>query len=260
MFKKLMKFAILASEKDAAAMNIALELEKANIKIICLKTDSIYSENIDKQIFADLFIFVSKHKSEQKNKTLTIHAPGNWGQADFGGSPNKVCPTASFFLKHLFLILTEKARGSDYKVSLECTHHGPYLEKPCCFVEIGSSEEEWCDKNAAIIVAQAVKEAITTDINPNWISCIGIGGPHYCPNFNKVQASKKYALGHIIPEYALPLTKEMLKEAIEKTLPQPEFAVLDWKGLPGKKERENILALIEQTKLKCIKTEKAKDE
>lgn len=254
-----MKFKILASRKDPAAMNIAAELEKVGTKPVYLETDSIYSENIDKQIFGDIFIFISKHKSEQKSKTLTIHAPGNWRQADFGGQPGRVCLTASFFLKHLFMILNEKAKNSGYKVSLECTHHGPCLEKPCCFIEIGSGEEEWHDKNAAKIVAETVKQAISTDIGIGWVSAIGIGGPHYCPNFNKIQLSEKYALGHIIPEYSLPLTKEMLCEAIEKTLPQPGLAILDWKGLVGAEERKNIVSLLEQAGLKYIRTDKAKE-
>ena len=257
LFKKLMKFKILASKKDPAAMNIASELENLGTKPVYLETDSIYSENIDKQLFGDIFIFISKHKSEQKNKTLTIHAPGNWRNADFGGQPGQVCPTASFFMKHLFLILNEKAKNSEYKVSLECTHHGPYLEKPCCFIEIGSSESEWHDKNAARIIAESVKQAISSDIGIGWVSAIGIGGPHYCPNFNKVQLSEKYALGHIIPEYSLPLTESMLKQAIDKTLPSPGLAILDWKGLVGAEERKNILSLLEKFKLKHIKTSDA---
>jgi len=254
-----MKFKILASKKDPAAINIALELEKLGVKPVYLETDSIYSENIDKQLFGDIFVFISKHKSEQKSKTFTIHAPGNWRNADFGGQPGRVCLTASFFLKHLFMILDEKAKNSGYKVSMEVTHHGPYMEKPCCFIEIGSSEEEWKDKNAAKIIAEAVKQAISTDIGIGWVSAIGIGGPHYCPNFNKIQLSSKYALGHIIPEYSLPLTGEILKQAMENTLPQPELAILDWKGLAGAEERKNILALLEQAGLKYIRTDKAKE-
>jgi D-aminoacyl-tRNA deacylase len=255
-----MKFKILASKKDPAAQNIAAELEKLGLgsKIVYLETDSIHAENIDKQIFGDIFIFVSKHKSEQKNKTLTVHAPGNWRQADLGGQPGKVCLTASFFLKHLFLILNEKAKNSEYKVSMEVTHHGPYMEKPCCFIEIGSGEEQWQDKNAAKIIAQSVQQAISTDIGIGWISAIGIGGPHYCPNFNKVQLFSNYALGHIIPEYSLPLTPELLAEAIEKTLPAPELAILDWKGLGKAESRQEILKLLEQAGLKYIRTDKAK--
>ena len=102
LFKKLMKFKILASKKDPAAMNIAAELEKFGAKPIYLETDSIHSENIDKQLFGDIFIFISRHKSEQKSKTLTIHAPGNWRQADLADSPKKSVQQHHSFLSIFF--------------------------------------------------------------------------------------------------------------------------------------------------------------
>jgi len=253
------KFVILASRKDHAGMNIARQLEILGERVNYLDAESIYSENIDKKIEGDFFIFVSKHKSEKNVKTLTVHAPGNWRKADFGGQLEKVCPTNSFFLKHLFLILSEKAREKirDFQVSLEATHHGPYLEKPCYFIEIGSSENEWKNETAARIIAETVQEAIETyDSDEKFISAIGIGGPHYCPNFNKVQASKEYALGHIIPEYTLPLTDKMINEAIEKTLPKPKSVVLDWKGLGKSEQRQEVIKLIEKAELKYVRTDK----
>jgi len=256
------KFVILASRKDLAGMNVSKQLESLGIKVDYLDTESIYSENIDKKIRGDFFIFVSKHKSEKNVKTLTIHAPGNWRKADFGGQIEKVCQTNSFFLKHLFLILSKNAKEKikDFQVSLEATHHGPYIEKPCCFIEIGSSENEWKNKDAARVIAETIQEAVKT-YNPgkNFISAIGVGGPHYCPNFNKIQASKEYALGHIIPEYAMPLTEKMLDEAINKTLPKPEIVILDWKGLGKSEQRQKIIGLVEKTGLKHIKTSDVKD-
>ncbi|MBU0615902.1 MAG: hypothetical protein KJ601_07455, partial [Nanoarchaeota archaeon] len=45
-------------------------------------------------------------------------------------------------------------------------------------------------------------------------------------------------IGHICPKYILPsLTKDMIEQAINKTLPKPSFAVLDWKGLGKDKSR-----------------------
>lgn len=254
------KFVIVSSKKDPAGMNIAKKLENLYVEVNYLETESIYSENINRDIEGDFFIFVSKHKSEKNIKTLTIHAPGNWKKADFGGKDGKVCPTNSLFLKHLFLILNKKAKGLDFQISLEVTHHGPYIKKPCCFIEIGSSENEWRDLSTAKVIAETVDEAIKT-YNPSikMISTIGIGGPHYCPNFNKVQLSKDYALGHIIPEYTLPLTLEMLEEAIEKTIPKPELAILDWKGCKNSEERQNILVLLEKFKLNYIKTSDVKN-
>ncbi len=48
----------------------------------------------------------------------------------------------------------------DYEVSYECTHHGPSLNVPAMFVELGSSEKQWNDSRAAEAVAHAAMEAI----------------------------------------------------------------------------------------------------
>jgi D-tyrosyl-tRNA(Tyr) deacylase len=54
------------------------------------------------------------------------------------------------------------------------------------------------------------------------------------------------AISHVIPEYALPLTEEMVREAIEKTEEDIEFVVLDWKGLGGAEERKRITELLDK--------------
>ncbi len=247
-----MKPAIIASKKDKAGMNIVGELEKLNsLPIYLTEKEIIYAENIDEeiekeQIEADFVIFASKHASQQQRKTLSIHAPGNWKKAELGGREGQVCGTSAFFLKHLFQTLNEQAKNSGYEVTLEVTHHGPYIEKPCCFIEIGSSEEEWQDKQAGKVIAETIKKSIETfnrEKLGKWKVAIGIGGPHYCPNFNKIQLNSEYALGHIIPQYAFPITEEMLKEAVNKTEEQDPLALMDWKGLKSRERQETIKLL-----------------
>jgi len=260
-----MRFAILCSEKDEAGKNIFKyvheNLPSLNHHLLTDK-DTIYADNIDKTLLKDydFIIFATKHQSQQHNKTLSLHAPGNWNKADFGGKQGKICPASALFLKHIFQILNKNAQGSEYSCTLECTHHGPYIKKPCCFIEIGSTIEEWKDKQAAKIIGETIKEAIDSfnekesSLENLWLSGIGIGGPHYCPNFNKIQLNSCYALGHIIPEYAFPLTEEMLNQAISKTVPKPEIILLDWKGIGKSEERQKIIKLLKKLGLKYLRT------
>lgn len=251
-----MKFAIIASKKDKAGMNIVSFLKNSNLPIYYTEKEIIYAENIDKEqnIDADFIIFASKHASEQQRKTLSVHAPGNWNKAEMGGKKNEVCKTSALFLKHLFEILNQEAEkaNSDYQVTLEVTHHGPYIEKPCCFIEIGSSENEWQDKKAGKIIAETIKKATETEIK-KYKTAIGIGGPHYCPNFNKIQLSSEYALGHIVPQYVFPITEKQIKESINKTKEKVSLAIIDWKGLKGR-ERQETIKLLEKINLKHKKT------
>lgn len=257
-----MRFAVLYSKKDEAGKTIAEQLKGfflPQILIIELKKESIYSENIDKDKRLkniEFIIFASKHKSASGKPCLSLHAPGNFRNADYGGKSGKVCKTSSFILKYLFQRLNEnlKNSGLSYEATLECTHHGPLLKKPCCFIELGSSEAQWGDSKAAKIIAKTLASLQDYKKNSSWIPSIGIGGPHYCPNFNKIQLNSAYAISHIIPEYSFPLTEAMLKEAIEKTEETANTAVIDWKGCGKSEEKQEILNLVEKVGLNIKRT------
>lgn len=274
---KLDKFIFVCSLQDKAGMNIKEELEKLgkNLPVFTTEKRIVYAEDIDKEledkkVNFDFLIFISKHQSEKHNKTLSVHAPGNWKKAELGGKENEVCKSSAFFVKHLFIELNKqneiaKQQGKpDYICTLECTHHGPYIEKPCCFIEIGSSEAEWKDKNAGKIIAKTLLEALKNwnkkneEIVKSWIPCIGLGGPHYCPNLNKIQLNSQYSFCHVIPEYVLPLNEKMLKEAMKKTVEETKLFILDWKGLGNAEERQKTINLLNELSLESIRTSKIK--
>ena len=199
------KFLIIASKKDKAGINITTQLSqfRENPVLSSMKNESgfdfylvdeeiIYTKNLDldKINQYDFIIFASKHQSEKKEKTLSVHAPGNWRVADYGGEPEAVCKSSAIFMKQTFEILKKYAKEhkSNYKVTLEATHHGPLIEKPCIFIEIGSTETEWSNRQAGFIIAKTIRDIIDQYKENEYNEvAIGIGGPHYCPNFNKIQ-------------------------------------------------------------------------
>lgn len=274
LFLKLMRFAIVYSKKDTAGINIINQLKKANylphVPIIELNKETVYSEDLNKKNYPELrnidfLIFASKHQSKEKTPSLSLHAPGNFRNADFGGKSGRICKTSAFVLKYLFQQLNKNANESEelkneYQITLECTHHGPLIEIPCCFIELGSSELQWGDEDAAKIIAKTIASLQDFDEFKSklWTPCIGIGGPHYCPNFNKVQLNSEYAISHIIPEYAFPLTESMLKETIEKTQETANQAILDWKGCGKSEERQKTINLLNQLGFKYIRTNNIK--
>ena len=178
--------------------------------------------------------------------------------AEFGGEREKVSRTSALFQKQIFEKLkqnSEKYHFERYKITLECTHHGPLIDKPCIFIEIGSTETEWNDRKAGFIIAKTIKDMIQDfKINPYNEVAIGIGGPHYCPNFNKIQLKSNIAISHIIPQYSLPLNQEMVKEAIEKTDEEIDFALLDWKGLGNAEQRQQVLDVLDKLYVRYKKT------
>ena len=261
-----MRFAIAYSRKDTAGVNIVNQLKKISylpqVPMIELKKETIYSEDLNEKNYPELrnidfLVFASKHRSEKGNPSLSLHAPGNWRGADFGGRAGKICNTSAFVVKYLFQQLNKNYIESgmqDYEITLEVTHHGPLIEIPCCFIELGSSEKQWGEEEPAKILAKTILSLQDYKPQPDWIPCIGIGGPHYCPNFNKIQLNSQYAISHIIPEYCLPLTETMLKQAEQKTTEQIKHIILDWKGCGKSEEREKTINLLNQSGLSYKRT------
>jgi len=267
------KYLIIASKLDKAGTNITTALsqfrknpllssigDKPSFDFYLIETEIVDDAEIDKEKINkyDFIIFASKHQSEKGGKTLSIHAPGNWRSADFGGESGKICPASALFQKQLFENLNKISNEyeiKDYNITLECTHHGPLIDKPCVFIEIGATETEWNDRRAAFVVAKTISETIEKfKENPYNEIAIGIGGPHYCPNFNKIQLNSNVAISHIIPQYAFPLKEEMILEAIKKTKEEIDFVILDWKGLGRAEQRQEIIKILEDNYIQWKKT------
>jgi D-aminoacyl-tRNA deacylase len=253
-------YLIVASKLDRAGINITTQMSQfGNFNFYLVDDEIIYTENLDLEKINnyDFVIFASKHKSEKGGKTISIHAPGNFRDAKFGGKAGKVCKTSALFQKQLFEKLKENLKKFPlkYELTLECTHHGPLINKPCVFVEIGSTETEWKDRKAAFVVSKAISETIGGfKKNPYNEISIGIGGPHYCPNFNKIQMNSNIAISHIIPQYAFPITEEMVQEAIAGTEEDIDLILLDWKGLGNSEQRQQAMNVLNKFYIQKKKT------
>ena len=160
--------------------------------------------------------------------------------------------------KHFFQNL-DKLNDSDYKVTLEVTHHGPFIKTPSLFIEIGSTEKEWKDPKAGEVIAKTIIDSIKTfKKTKKYKIAFGIGGPHYSPNFNNIQLGDKFALSHVMPEYSLPLTENLLNELKTKTVESIGVAVVDWKGIGKADSRNKVGELLEKSGLEIIRTKDAK--
>ncbi len=245
-----MKYAVITSEKDEAGKNIrecllrlfAFKKEGGfhvlrNILLIETGEDSVCCENLDKEINADILIFATKHQSKAGTKSLSVHVPGNFGKAGMGGKDKTLCIAPASLLKAMFLELNKNGKElEEYEITLETVHHGPCLEKPAIFIEIGSSISEWGIKEAGEIIANTIINVLQNPVK-ECKTFIAIGGPHYPREYNKFLLRTEYAIGQICPGYQLlNLDEAMLKQMIEKNVEKVESVLLDWKGLKGHKE------------------------
>lgn len=252
-----MRFVVICSKKDLAGINIYDKLLKKGIDKV-KNTDLILSE--EETIFltevpkADYLVFATRHQSKSGEKTLSIHFPGNFNKAEYGGKDKKLCTSAPILAKQAFQNLNKLGKDSGYLITLEATHHGPNLKIPCFFIEIGSKKEQWEDTEAGNIIAETI---IQTIINFKPIThdiAICFGGLHYCANFNKIELDNSVAMSHICPKYNIEnIDTEIVKEMIDSTQGKVNYALLDWKGL-NSVQKNKLLSIFEELGLSWKKT------
>ena len=260
---------IVASTKDIAGMNIAQKIlehykfeklsetfhenpvyskkvQNQEVKLLFVNEEIINTQFITDFFTPQLLVFVSKHSSISGIPTLSVHTPGNLAQAEFGGIPKKVSISPASAMKNTLLEMSKlkKEMELNYEVSYECTHHGPSLDVPTMFAELGSSLKQWKDMKAAEAVAHATMAAVSKQ--SSYPTALGIGGPHYNAKFTKIALSTQTAFGHIIPKYAIPqVDAKIIKQCVERTMEHVDSAILDWKGIKGAYKDKLVTALDE---------------
>jgi D-aminoacyl-tRNA deacylase len=168
----------------------------------------ILQDGIDRGIDADLIVFLSRHASRNPVPVLTVHCTGNTGKAELGGSDRSLAPAAPEWMKAVLINLWKLAPPG-FGACYEVTHHGPTdLHIPSFFVEIGSTEEEWADKDAGAAVAAAVLTASPGRSIP----MISLGGNHYARRQTDIAQKTQAAFGHIVHSREVPsIDREMIR-------------------------------------------------
>jgi D-aminoacyl-tRNA deacylase len=204
-----------------------------HLVMVTIPDKKIRHENIDQEvqdqlhIDPDIAIFLSRHRSKTGEPTLTVHPIGNFSDAQFGGQPKTLVPAAPKMMAHLLRLIKKNLQLTNlqYKVCYEVTHHGPFLRIPTLFVEVGSTEIQWQQKEPATIIATSLLEQLRTyqdenDFPKDSPVLLGIGGGHYAPRFTDIAFQKKVAFGHMIPTYKIDegtIDDEILEKTIQAT-------------------------------------------
>jgi D-aminoacyl-tRNA deacylase len=207
----------------------------SNLYLITIKDKKITHENIEKQIQKILHIhpteavFISRHRSKTGEPTLTTHPIGNYGNALYGGMNKTLSPTMPHKMTMLLRIIHKNAKKANlyHKICFEVTHHGPYMQIPTLFTEVGSNEEEWKKQKPANIIAQSLLDLFISyenkiKINEKNPVLIGVGGGHYAPRFTDVALEKEVSFSHMIPSYHINegnITFEMFNKTIDIASP-----------------------------------------
>jgi len=262
---------LVSSNKDVASISIADQLlqhfsfckshdfqgnpvftacfNQKTVMLIRLNEESINAQNIlDFFSGVELVIFISRHSSQSGVPTLTVHVPGNFADADFGGLPRtvSVSPAVAMCNALKMLVFFQRKLGLlEYEVSFEVTHHGPSLSVPSMFVELGSSMSQWIHSKAAFAIACSVVSTIERfESCPVQKAVIGIGGTHYNKKFTKMALNGEVFFGHMIPKYAVKYVDvSLLRHCVVRSLESVSEVLLDWRGIKSEDKPALLVAL-----------------
>ena len=193
----------------------------------------------------DEVLVLSRHVSATEIPALTLHAIGLPGEiphgerGQAGGRKGSVVPPSPRFaslFRSMLSLAQSRELDEQFDLTLESTHHGPLLERPALYIEIGSTEREWENTRAAELWAEVISDNLGLSGNqpvkwsPGGDVIIGLGGGHYAPRHKAVLSDSELWAGHILANYALPFEE-----------PSDD-------GLPGGAWRHSIEISVEATR------------
>ncbi len=195
----------------------------------------------------DGVVVASRHAARSGRPSLTVHPIGNWGdEARYGGEPHSLVPCLPAVQARLLLGLRDAARDLPHDATFEATHHGPLLETPTCFLEIGTTEDHWMDPRLGGIMADLILDLAH---DPPPVAPMGapvllaVGGGHYAPKHTDLVRSYDCTVGHILPGYHLKggVDEGMLEQAVETTPGCNGYVLNQPEGLAHQEEVEERL-------------------
>ena len=268
---------IVRSEKDYASRNICDALRsqggwddcgsdglctyfrRDEDMLMCLPEKHLYSDDLDRRAAAfgfrpDVVIFPSVHSSESGMPALTAHPIGNFNEAVYGGRDRELVPAAPAVMSSMLRSIAGKCRMPEFNVCFEVTHHGPWLETPTMFLEIGSDLPNWTRAEAGGLQAEVIRD---TEPSEGFPVLIGVGGGHYAPRFTEVALGFRADFGHMLPNYQMEGKDDeeisrMLRSAADAS--GTELAYLHRKSMKGP-QAQRLKALGESLGLEWVRSE-----
>jgi len=170
-------------------------------------------------------VFPSMHRSESGTICLTVHAVGNLTEdTAMGGLPRAVNPVPARLMTAAFLHLREEGMKIGIETTFEGTHHGPFLQYPSFFVEIGSSQAEWENQEVHQAISRILLDLSDEETRGDPI-VVAVGGGHYMPRFKDLVRSKSVAFAHLIPSHNLLAVDEVLAKEVVRSSPGVEGVI-----------------------------------
>lgn len=238
---------IIASREDSASSSIA---ERLLDRVDFSQTDSkgvlihgeflfgfiekrhLFMDNLDGQFQkfqkdVDEVIFLSRHSSAANIKSITVHPTGNFHEAVLGGVVGRLSPTAPEDMTSALMEIHDRYNGNEFSVTYEATHHGPALDIPHFYMEIGTTADQWENPEAQDLIIDGIFAPRRSFAG----TFVGIGGGHYMPKITQYSLENGVAMGHMISKHSLlHADRSIIEQSVQKT-PGCRGFIVDRKGV-----------------------------
>jgi D-aminoacyl-tRNA deacylase len=266
---------VVCSEVDAASVNIRDRMLEAGDlhefgtfegrpayeghggHLVTIGDESLYRNNLDAEVFHALgvqhqaVVYLSRHSSKTGLGSLTVHPIGNFSHARFGGFFRQLvhcCPAGmTMALRRMHALAKEE--GLPHQVSFEVTHHGPYLNTPTFFIEIGSDEDAWVEEAPARVIARTVLDVVPDGDGP---VVVGVGGGHYAPRHTDVALKKDVSYSHMIPTHAISGLGNQTLDGMLDYVCEARMVYFHRKAMP-KEDLRRLTAFFEEKGLRVVR-------
>jgi len=184
-------------------------IRRLNDSVLVLRRSGvhIHDDEVDRRLPPDVLaerptlVFPSIHRSELNVASLTVHPIGNLGPStDLGGRPRYLVPADPRRMVTALRLLSEGAARLGLPATYEATHHGPVVEAPAMFIEVGSGADRAPAQDAIRVLADAIP-SISESTGDH--VALAVGGGHYVPHFTDLALRRSWAFGHLISRHAL---------------------------------------------------------
>jgi len=259
------RLALAYSKRDPAGSGMASEIKDMMGEEFSLSDKSCELIEVDREILYvnesyfegfDYLAVLSRHSGTPNHPIFTAHVSGNFGRARYGGDHFKLSIAIPSLMKEYLISVSKRAEEISYWVGFEPTHHGPTLDIPTAFLEIGCDERAWRDERGLKAAAESILEAIESWEEGKFVAAIAFGGPHINDHFTRVELFTKFAIGHAARKLdAEWVDGEMVRQAILRNGEPTRVAIVDNKGLKGE-DRERIEGALKDLGLEVIRVKK----
>lgn len=208
---------------------------KGSVRLWCRPGHHLDQDHLDQRWTAstgeavDDVLFLSKHAAASGRPCLTVHPIGvphvEPSEAPPYGGRAGAAPPPSPRLARIWRALLAHAQDEripEFEVSLEVTHHGPWLDAPAAFLEVGSSKATWAHAGAAEVWADVILGLLECELtgqahpdpSPHVPVLVTFGGGHYAPRANQMAAEEDALLGHMLANHSMPFTRDASEQVV----------------------------------------------